>query len=457
MSEPKVIVIGAGAAGLSSAYELKKKGIPVLILEAGSRAGGRMASETINDCYVETGAQLFSTADTVAYKLAEELNVHFGRSPDSILATIHNSQKQKTGVLNLAGILNFDNLRTFLVSGVFSPKGIAQFYQFVRFMRKRKSDFRSISYSRLSDLDVDESFAEWCRETIGDEFLEEFCRFAIACITLTTPERISTLNGMMMLWLAFFETKHTLKMPERGMGHFSQKLAQACMDITHLSTPVERVVVEDGQIRGVVTRNGLLESDAVICTTPASVAANILSDLPDDVHEFLMSIRYNQCCHVVIGIDRHPLPQGHYFYMLQRKGASILDCFLDSTVGSPFAAPEGIGLIHAYPSEEASQELLRLDDDEVKKRVIDEICRFAPAMPKDPIFTRVYRWEDAIVLPYGGMMRRLEALRSQGFPNVRGLYLAGDYLELVANVNSALKSGLLAAEAVSDYLRISSN
>ena len=43
---PTVIIIGAGAAGLSAARELKKQGISFLILEASNRVGGRAYTES---------------------------------------------------------------------------------------------------------------------------------------------------------------------------------------------------------------------------------------------------------------------------------------------------------------------------------------------------------------------------------------------------------------------------
>ncbi|WP_419938238.1 NAD(P)/FAD-dependent oxidoreductase [Candidatus Palauibacter sp.] len=458
MPEPRVIVIGGGAAGLSAAHELRKRGIPVLLLEASDRAGGRMAGEVVGDFYVDTGAQLFSTAYNAALAVAEELNVRFDRSPVSPIATVYNSRKQKTGVMNPSSFLHLDNVRTLLSFSLFSPRGLAQFVRFARLLRKRKDDFRSGDYLSLLDLDVEDTCAEWCRKHIGEEFLEEFGDFAVASITLSTPERIGALNGMMMLWMAFLERQHTLRMPECGMGYFSRRLAGVCEDVTRLVTPVERVVVSDGAVRGVVTpRDGFLEARAVICATTASAALGVLPRLPGRTRELLESVRYSCCCHVVFGVDRHPLPKGHYFFMLQRKGESLLDCFLDSTVGSPLSAPEGHGCIHAYPSEEASRQLIGLDDGEIKRRVLDEIRNYTPAMPEEPLFTRVYRWEEAVVLPDGGMMRRIESLRAGGFPGVRGLFLAGDYLHMLANVNGALMTGIRAADEADRYLQASSH
>ena len=58
----KVIVIGAGIAGLSCAYELKRRGHEVTVLEASGRAGGHV--RTFHDpfadgLYADIGAEHF--------------------------------------------------------------------------------------------------------------------------------------------------------------------------------------------------------------------------------------------------------------------------------------------------------------------------------------------------------------------------------------------------------------
>ncbi|MFI5211786.1 MAG: flavin monoamine oxidase family protein, partial [Ignavibacteria bacterium] len=59
-SKPKVIIIGAGFAGLSAAYRLKQKGCDVTILESRNRVGGRVFSHPIDkdeDLVIELGAE----------------------------------------------------------------------------------------------------------------------------------------------------------------------------------------------------------------------------------------------------------------------------------------------------------------------------------------------------------------------------------------------------------------
>jgi len=66
-----VVVVGAGAAGLTAANELKKAGFSVAVLEARDRVGGRLWTDVIDGAMLEIGGQWVSPdqdalIDTVA-------------------------------------------------------------------------------------------------------------------------------------------------------------------------------------------------------------------------------------------------------------------------------------------------------------------------------------------------------------------------------------------------------
>lgn len=72
----KVIVIGAGAAGLSAAYLLKQGGIDVQILEASSRLGGRMLrSKSFADFPLALGAEWLHAKNTVLNEIVNDASV----------------------------------------------------------------------------------------------------------------------------------------------------------------------------------------------------------------------------------------------------------------------------------------------------------------------------------------------------------------------------------------------
>lgn len=74
----KIVVIGAGLAGLAAAWELKKAGHEVIVLEARNRPGGRVSTITerfAEGLYAEEGAAAYSESFTEALKLIEEFQL----------------------------------------------------------------------------------------------------------------------------------------------------------------------------------------------------------------------------------------------------------------------------------------------------------------------------------------------------------------------------------------------
>lgn len=76
MRKNKVIVVGAGFAGLTAAYKLKSSGFDVEVFEARDRVGGRVCSRKLeNGAIVEMGGEWITADDHSVRDLASELNV----------------------------------------------------------------------------------------------------------------------------------------------------------------------------------------------------------------------------------------------------------------------------------------------------------------------------------------------------------------------------------------------
>ncbi len=74
----RVVVVGAGIAGLTAAYRLHQAGVPVRVLEAQERVGGRMFSLRgffPDDQVCELGGELIDTGHAALRALAAELEV----------------------------------------------------------------------------------------------------------------------------------------------------------------------------------------------------------------------------------------------------------------------------------------------------------------------------------------------------------------------------------------------
>jgi monoamine oxidase len=76
--EQEVMVLGAGIAGLSAAYHLKKNKIPYRVFEASERVGGRiqtMQHANPDEQFAELGAEFFEASHASVHQLCKDLNL----------------------------------------------------------------------------------------------------------------------------------------------------------------------------------------------------------------------------------------------------------------------------------------------------------------------------------------------------------------------------------------------
>ena len=75
MSDKKVVVVGAGCAGLSATYTLRKHGIDVITFEASDVAGGRCRSFTEQGYTFSVGAQSTEPQWRTTFEYLNELGL----------------------------------------------------------------------------------------------------------------------------------------------------------------------------------------------------------------------------------------------------------------------------------------------------------------------------------------------------------------------------------------------
>ena len=435
----KVVVVGGGPAGLAAAYTLRRRGVEATILESADHAGGRMAGEAVDGFSISTGTQFFDGTYSTARRLAGELDVplHTTRLAGGAM-----SQHVKGGRFRRVTFANLCLMR------LYSPRALRQTMKVMLKLGRRRSDLLAADYAGLLDLDVGgESFAAYALRHGGPEMVAEVCDPLAVSVVLARPDRIGALFGVRSLWNALGSPFQTFRNPEQGVGAFAAALGEACADFTLLSRPVEEVAVRDGAVHGVVADDGLHRADAVICATTATTARRIIPSLPEDVSGALAQVTYSSSCHVVLGVEGHPLAPGVYLMLFPTESGFRLASVGDATVAAPRSAPEGNGLVHAYYPEQHTGELFPLDDAEITRQCIEEVRRAVPAMPREPLFSRVYRWNEAVCLSPGGTLTAMHRLRSASVPGADGLFLAGEYTD-IPGVEGALRSGVTAAENV---------
>ena len=451
-----VVVVGGGAAGLAAAYALRRRGIAVTLFEAQSRVGGRIAGDEVDGFHIDTGAQLLTSTAAEAMRMCEALEVplesfstrigHRARGRFHVLASNPSPREQWA---NLESVLR-----------MLSPAALWQLFGLARALRRRAGMSRVRDDALAPDLATGESIADLVKTHGGSELLEELIQSNITTLTLAHPEEVGAAFGMMLLQqLRTFMTNPSalLYTPARGIGALAQALARACDDDIRVSTPVERVVIEDGAVRGVATPHGFVAADAVICATTATAALKIIPELPDGIGRALRTVTYSSGCLVAIGLDGAVFPDGWFGISLPRRSGSFMAYCNDGSLKASGAAPPGRRFLSAFLFDAGGQAggPLALSDGTLGHRVLDELRGYGFPVPRVPRFIRVYRWPEAVCLAAGDMPRAIEGLRRTTHPGCRGLFLAGEYMGL-PSVNGALASGREAAAAAATLLHAGS-
>jgi oxygen-dependent protoporphyrinogen oxidase len=437
----KIIVVGAGTSGLAATHTLRKRGADVVALEAKELAGGRIIGARRDGYTMDLGAQFFFKFYDTTFGLCRELGLGEEITHFPLKVAIARNGELYPAVASLDPRVLWRSRRDLLRFRGLSLRGMLQFARIMPTVLRRRRDLHFVDYGNMLDLD-DESFADLALRRGGEDVLEYLFQPIASCLTLGEPEDVGAGYGLTLLWYALngiFTLKH-------GIGTLAERLYEECSDDVRLSTPVKRVVIEGGAVKGVETADGLMEADAVICTTAATRTLDLIPGLPDGMRKPMENVTYSACCHVMFALEEHLLPEGWYAVGLPRKVGSSMAGFVDNTIKSPFYTPPGGGIVHCFTFGKHAFELNTMPDADVLYRLKGEIKSFIPSMPAEPLFSEIYRWDEAVCLSPPGMLRQIYGLKRDHYRDVKGLFLAGEYLNM-PSVDGALRSGIDAAEA----------
>jgi oxygen-dependent protoporphyrinogen oxidase len=436
----KIIVVGAGTSGLAATHTLRKRGADVVALESNDDAGGRIIGARKEGYTMDLGAQFFFKFYETTFGLCRELGLENEITPFPFKVAIWRDGKLYPAVASLDPRILWHNRHDMLRFRGVPLKGMLQLARIMPLVLKRRRDLHFVDYANMLDLD-DESLADLALRRAGEEILEYFFQPIASCLTLGEPEDVGAGYGLTLLWYSL-NGLFTLK---RGIGSLAERLYEECAADVRLSTPVKRIVIEGGAVKGVETGEGFMEADAVICTTTATTALKLIPDLPDGLRKPMEKVTYSACCHAMFCLRDRLLPEGWYAVGLPRKAGASMAGFTDNSIKSPEYTPTGGGMVHCFTFGKHAFELNAMPDAEVFSRLKGEIKHFIPSMPDEPFLSEIYRWDEAVCLSPPGMLREIYRMKRENYRDVKGLFLAGEYMNM-PSVDGSLRSGMDAAE-----------
>ena len=397
-----IIVIGGGITGLSAAHRLTELSrassleLKVTLLEASGRLGGVIATEHTEDLLLELGPDSYITDKPAALRLCERLGL-----ADRLIApqqaaglklyTVHRGALEPLpeGFLLMAPT----RVDSVLRSPLFSWGG------------KLRMAMEPL-IPRCSG-DGDESLASFVRRRLGREVLERVAQPLIGGIYASDPEALSLAatmprfpemersHGSVILGSRRAQRRRAQEEEtgarwslfvsiDRGMEVLVRRIEEALgPGVVRLGETVRALSWNPDARRWRVATGragsdqspGGLEADAVICTLPASAAADTVRTLDAELASELKAIPFSSTATVNLAYRRndiaHPL-DGYGFVVPHVEGRKIMACTF-SSVKYAGRAPDDVALLRCFAGGALQPELLDQPDDALEAQVREDL------------------------------------------------------------------------------------
>jgi len=409
---PPVVIVGAGVAGLCCALDLKRDGVPVLILEQADAVGGRVRTDEVQGFRLDRGFQVWLEAYPECRKrLSEEV-----LQPGAFAA----------------GAVLFDgqSLRRFpdplrhpslALEAALHPVGSVK--DKLRLQKLRKECRRTPAEELFSGAEMT-VMELWREQGLSDRLIQGFLQPFFRGIFLAEPDEMS--RRMFDFTYAMFARGRAL-LPKFGIGAIPEFLtSELTGNELRLNTRVERV-----QPDGVMTSDGEeIRADAVVVAVEDPVALGLqLSAAPQES-------RSVTCLY----FDAPRTPIEGPWLVLNGSGVGRVNQISVTSEVVDGLAPEGRHLISVSLNGLAEEDTIPLI-----REVTNELHQWFGTQVEGWRFLREYRIRHALPAFAGGQ------LPGPGAVEEDGIVVCGDGTRH-PSLQGAMESGAGAARRILERL-----
>lgn len=422
----KLVIIGAGVAGLSAAYHLELQGFSnYQIFEKDSAVGGLCKSFLIDDFTFDYASHILYTNDSYAEELIKK----------TLLKDRFNSQLRKAFVY-------YQNVYT---------KFPFQGHLYGQDPDIVKECLLGLVKARYEEVQNPTNFEEWINCTFGRGIAKHFM--------LPYNRKLWAINLQKMSydWIServpIPEVEETLegalKPPQRNYGpnaYFWYPLKSGIGALVNGFLSTVRNINLNSEVskislatREVEVNGNRIGYDKLISTMPLPKIISLISDnIPFQVKQAAGSLKYNIVYVVSLAVNRANISSYHWIYFPEKKYIFHRVSFPMNL--SDFMAPEGKSSISAELSV-SMQKPLKMSHDEIIEAVVDGLQKAGILTKSDSILVRDIKCLDpAYVIYTPDRERNIELIYK--FLNDKEIYPCGRFGSWAyLNMDRAILSG----------------
>ena len=453
-----VAVIGGGITGLTAAFRLRQKNVPVTVYEASHRVGGVIQTVRENGFLAECGPNTLLETSPKISELVRDLGLE--------------NRKRYTDERAAA---------RFIVRGGI-PIAMADskigFFKTPLFSVRAKLRLCAEPFIRRAPACCEESLEQFVLRRLGREFLDYAINPFVAGVYAGNPAKLSVKHafpklhaleqkyGSLILgqFLGARERQRSGEVSKQNAPKFSfdeglqvltEELRTKLGDAVELQSPVTAITQTTGGWTVSYRSNGQeqqREHEAVLFTSPIYKLADVKLET---AHKFDLSplekIEYPPVTSIVLGFRRADVEhacQGFGALIPEVEKFNILGVIFSSAL-FPNRAPKDHVTITCYVGGSRNPELALAEKSRLRKVVLEDLKKLL-GVSGEPVFEHFFVYPKAIPqyqVGYGKMKALMDDIEAKA----HGFFMAGHYRDGIALGDSIL-SGDHAAEKISAYL-----
>ncbi len=307
----KVIIIGAGPAGLSAAYELSKNDIDVEVFEASPYIGGMSRSFDLWDQRVDLGPHRFFSKEPRVNNFFDEI-IKDDYTLVHRLTRIYYKKKFFDYPLKLWNVLK--NLKFITIITILIDYG------------KQK----------MTPIKNPDTFEKWVTNRFGKKLYTIFFKYyteklwGISCSKIDADwasQRIKGLSLMEAVMSALKGNKGNnhktlvdqFAYPKNGTGSLYEKAEALIINkkgVIHKETPVKKIIIENNSCKGIITQDGIAHyADYVISSMPLTSLIKGIDITPKDILEAGEKLYFRNTILVYLEINKKDLFKDNWIYV----------------------------------------------------------------------------------------------------------------------------------------------
>jgi protoporphyrinogen oxidase len=362
----RVGIVGAGVAGLAAANVLQDEGHDVTIFEGRHEVGGQVVTFPVGGTPLECFYHHLFTNDTTAVRYIEEL----GLGDHLRWIEPHNGHLvngKRYPFVTPRDLLRFDAIP--ITSRI--RLGLVALY-----LRRQKEGIEK--YEGVTA-------RQWMERAVGRKAFNAFWGPLLKGKFADHADEV----GMVWLWNKIYLRFASRQSGNReALGYLEGSFRRYYMALAdriesrggtiHLSTPVERVSVEQAAVSGIVSGGTDHSFDAVLMTTPNIITRRIAPELPAAYTDVLDRVQYQWATCLVLALDR---PLSDMYWLSVADDLPFVACVEHTN----FLKPEDYGGNHVvYLSNYVSpgHPVLEMEADEVFEHYLAGIRVINPAFDR---------------------------------------------------------------------------